>query len=366
MNNNKLISRLLLLAALVVMVAIVCIITFAGKEKEEKLKIGFVMSGSIAEQGWNGLHYDGIQKACDELNIELIVKEEIQENSGQCATAIRQLAEEHVNIIILSSYGYAGEVQDLVKEYKGITFYSESFDYYGGNLNCYFARGYQARYLSGILAGMQTETNHIGYVAAMPNSEVNRGINAFTLGVQSVNPEADVVVAWSHSWDDSEEEKRLAQALIDNENVDVITYHQNQPNVVEIAEKNNIYSIGYHEALEGVSKKYLTAVVFNWYDTYRELVLDYMRGKSEVVNTYWFGLEKDAIGLTEISTVVSQEDLEIVENAKEKIISGYDVFSDVIYDNTGDLRCDEGETISDEILMREMDWYVKGVKFYEE
>ena len=324
------------------------------------------MSGSMDEQGWNGLHYQGIKEACDELQLRLIVKEEIAENSGQCEGAIRELAEEKADIIILSSYGYAAEVQDLVREYNDIVFYSESFDYSGDNLNCYFARIYQARYLAGVVAGMETKTDCIGYVAAMPNCEVNRGINAFTLGVQSVNPNARVIVAWSNSWDDSEEEKRLAEELIVSENVDILTYHQNQPNVVEIAEQYDIASIGYHENAENVSENYLTSVVFHWNLTYKELVLDYMKGKSDVVNTYWFGLDKNAIGLTELSSAVSEETRAEVEAAKESILMGVPVFSGKIYDTNGTLRCDDGENISDEILMREMDWYVKGVDFYEE
>lgn len=366
MKSKKFLLISLLIVMLVIVATMIGMFVFSGEKKEEKLKIGFVMSGGTQEQGWNGLHYNGIKDACEELNVELIVKEEVKENSGQCEEAIRDLAKEGVHIIILSSYGYAGEVLEVVKEYPDITFYSESFDYYGDNLNCYFARIYQARYLSGVMAGMQTDTNCIGYVAAMPNSEVNRGINAFTLGVKSVNPEATVVVAWSNSWDDVEEEKRLAQALIDEHNVDVLSYHQNQPNVVEVAEKNNIYSIGYHETPENVSDKYLTTVEFHWDLTYEELVLDYKRGKSDVVNSYWFGLEKDAIGLSDISPIVSQDTITKIENVKQEIIDGKAIFSGAIYDMDGQLRCDEGESISDDILMRSMDWYVEGVEFYEE
>lgn len=366
MNNKKLISRMLILAGVSVVVIIIALILFPQDNKEEKIKVGFVMSGSTTETGWNGLHYEGIKSACDMLEVELIVKEGIKENSGQCEEAIHELAKKGVSIIILSSYGYAGEVLDVVEEYKDIVFYSESFDYYGDNLNCYFSRIYQARYLAGIVAGMQTETGIIGYVAAMPNSEVNRGINAFALGAQRVNPNAKVVVAWSNSWDNSEEEKRLAEQLIDERDVDVITYHQNQPNVIKVAEERGIYSIAYHQVMEGASDKLLTTVEFHWDLAYKELVSDYLSGKSEVVNVYWFGLDKDAIGLGDMSPYVSQDTITLLEEVKQEIVNGERIFSGVIYDTEGNLRCDQGENISDQILMREMDWYVEGVEFYEE
>lgn len=368
MNNKKIRIILVTLAAVVLAVIMSVIFVGAGNrnEKTPVIKVGFIMSGDTTENGWNGLHYDGIKKACDDLNIELIVKENIKEYNGQCEVAIRELAKDEADIIILSSYGYASEVADVVKEYPEITFYSESFDYYGENLNCYFARIYQARYLSGIIAGHMSETDVIGYVAAMPNSEVNRGINAFTLGAKKANPDAKVVVAWSDSWDNADKEKQLAKELIEKENADVLAYHQNKPNVIEVAEEAGIYSVGYHEAYEGAGEKFLTAVEFRWDITYKELLSDYIRGKSDVVNTYWFGLEKDAIGLTDISDVVSSDVTEDVETAKNELVAGDRIFSGKIYDNQGTIRCNDGEMISDQTLMNEMDWYVEGVEVYGE
>jgi len=84
------------------------------------------------------------------------------------------------------------------------------------------------------------------------------------------------------------------------------------------------------------------------------------------VNTYWFGLEKDAIGLTDISDVVSSDVTEDVETAKNELVAGDRIFSGKIYDNQGTIRCNDGEMISDQTLMNEMDWYVEGVEIYGE
>jgi len=368
MKKSRMKYVLLALAAIVLALILFLIFFVAGHKKveDESIKVGFIMSGASTEHGWNGLHYEGIQAACDDLDIELIVKEHVKEHSGQCEIAIEELAKDNVDIIILSSYGYASEVAELVKEYPDITFYSESFDHDGENLNCYFARIYQARYLSGIIAGYMSDTDVIGYVAAMPNNEVNRGINAFTLGVKRANPNAKVVVAWSDSWDDANIEKQLAKDLIEKENADVLTYHQNNPNVIEVAESYGIYSIGYHERYDGASNHFLTSVEFRWDITYEELLSDYIRGKSDVINTYWFGLEKNAICLTDISSVVSQVAKADVKTARGEILAGDKIFSGVIYDNQGNIRCHEGEIVSDQVLMSNMDWYVEGVEIYGE
>lgn len=365
MKNKGVVKRVLLLSSIAIFILILLIIFWPGKKTKSEHCVGIVMTGKATESGWNKLHYDGLKEVCEELGAKLVVKENIKESKEQCEQAIHELAKEKVNLIILSSYGYAAKVSDVIKKYPEITFYSESFDHGVPGINSYFARMYQARYLSGIVAGMQTKSNTIGYVAAMANSEVNRGINAFTLGVQRVNKDAKVVVSWTDSWDDAEKEKEIATRLIDEKNVDVITYHQNQPNVIKVAEEKKIASIGYHEAFDGASENFLTASEFHFGQIYREILMDYYRGKSNAVESYWIGIEQDAIGLAEYSKKVTQETIDEIEKAKNEMISGRDVFSGVIYDTEHNLRCDNGETISDEQLLNHFDWYVEGVEFYE-
>ena len=117
------------------------------------------------------------------------------------------------------------------------------------NMSNYFGRIYQARYLSGIVAGMKTKTNKIGYVAAYPIPEVIRGINAFTLGVQSVNPKAVVKVKWTNTWYDPAKEKEAAKALL-AEGVDVITQHQDTAGPLQAAEEKGVFAIGYNTDMQ--------------------------------------------------------------------------------------------------------------------
>lgn len=362
--NNKRVG--LTVAGAICVVALICLIIFTGTEqKEEQIKVGFVATGSAEESGWNGKHYKGVQAASEALNVALLTKENVKEFSGECNRAIRELAGADAGMIILSSYGYSEEVKELVKEYPDISFYVNSSEYHDVNMTSYFVRMYQARYLAGIVAGMTTQSNKIGYVAAMANNEVNRGINAFTLGVRRVNPEAEVIVAWTGEWDHAETEMQKANLLIEQESVDVLTYHQNRTNVVEAAEAAGIFSIGYHEALSGCSDKYLTCVVCNWETVYEQIIREFLVGNANMKDNYWIGMEADAVGLSEYSAAVSQETVAEVEKAKNEILTGMDVFSGVIYDNNGVIRCREKEVISDEVLLEQMDWFTEGVRVYE-
>lgn len=352
-------------------VAILCglvvfIVRFGSEGQSGKTKIGFVMSGSISENGWNGMHYAGISEAAEELGVELIVKENVQEFTGDCELKIKELIDEGAEMIILSSYGYSEEVHELLKQYPNVVFYANSSEYHNNNLTSYFVRMYQARYLAGIIAGLRTKTDNIGYVAAMENNEVNRGINAFTLGVKSVNPDAVVIVKWTGTWDDAGKEKHAVEQLISEKTIDVVTYHQNQPNVIMAAESAGIDSIGYHVAVENASEHMLTAVVCDWKLTYKELIKEFLQGKGNSVKNYWIGLEKDVIGLTNYSSIVTEEEKHTVEKAKSEILSGKEVFSGEIIDNQGYIRCKKDEIISDEVLLEQMNWFVEGVEIYEE
>ena len=367
MSQNKKLQIILMLIGSFVLAVILILILIPEKGKDiQTAKIGFILSGSVNETGWNGMHYNGVKSASEKLNVELLIKENVAEFKGECKEAVKELADEGASMILLSSYNYSEEVKELVKEYPNIAFYANSFEYQDENMTSYFVRMYQARYLSGIIAGLQTTTNKVGYVAAMANNEVNRGISAFTLGVRSVNPEASVIVAWTGTWDDEEIEKKAACDLIEKVGVDIITYHQNQAYVIEVADEKGVMSIGYHQAFDQFSDNYLTSVVCDWEVVYEELIQDFLRGKGNEIDHFWIGITKDAVGLSNYSSKVSKEAIRVIEKIKEEMKKASVVFVGPIYDREGNLRCGEKELISDEVLLEQFDWYVEGVEFYEE
>ncbi len=350
----------LIIAAAIVVAALTVMFICTGVDTSAKQKVGLIITGSIDDSGWNGMHYSGVDSACEKLGTKLLVKENVGEGTGECAEAIKELADEGAKMIILSSYGYAQEVADVIEGMPHISFYGIHSETKTEHLTTYFGRMYQARYLAGIVAGMQTENNRIGYVAAMPNHEVNRGINAFTLGVKRVNPEATVYVEWTNSWDDKETEVAAVEKLVNELDIDVVTCHQNQNHTVETADALGIYSIGYNQQAEGLSEKYLTAAVWNWDSLYYEIIREFLQGR---VNTQrrWFGIERGVIELSEYSPAVSEETRQMVEDIKAELVNGQSVFAGDIYDNSGIQRCKQGESIGDDTLLQKMDWYVDGV-----
>ncbi len=368
-NRKTRIRLLMVVLGLLIVAAIVAVILGFGHSKGANSKngrVGLIMTGSRSDAGWNSNHYEGAASACSEFGVELMLEENISEGTGECIEAAERLVEAGAKLVMLSSYGYSEELLNFIKANPNVSFYSISPEYHTDNLSTYFCRMYQARYLSGIIAGLQTETGKIGYVAAMPNHEVNRGISAFTLGARSVNPEASVIVCWTDSWNDEAAETRLTNSLIKNKNVDILTCHQNQPNVMMAADKAGIDCIGYNEVTEGLSDHFLTAVVSDWSLVYKTLVRRFLQGNANNEPNIWLGLEEGAVSLSEYSDRVTGDSRQLVKYAETRILEGHEVFSGEIYDCNGVQRCGEGETISDESLMSDFGWYVDGVEFYEE
>lgn len=357
------------LGLLILVPVVVLIFNFSKDFEEPHEKIGFIITGNIHTPGWNGSHYDGIKKACDKFGVELLVKDNVRENSGRCVEAIHELVQEGAGMIFLASYGYPMEVQNIIAAYPNVAFATISAEVHVRNLASYFVRMYQARYLSGALAGMKTKTNVIGYVAAMSNTEVNRGINAFALGVKRVNPDAKVVVMWTGDWNDESTEMFHAERLIKEAGADVLTYHQNEDAAGIVAERLGTDFIGYNAILNGYSEHYLTSVICRWDLYYADIIQRYLKDEINSVKNHWLGMEKSAsssvVTLSTYSKSVNPEMVARLSVLEQELINNRLIFSGEIYDNQGNLRCREGEAISDNKLLEDMNWLVEGVEVLE-
>lgn len=370
MNNLSEKRRLKTLLGLgtCIVVAIIYLLIFAFDTELDRRndKIGFIILGDINEAGWNASHYNGIKAACEEFGLQLLIRDHVKEFSGQCPVAIDELVAEGAGAIFLVSFNYATEVRSLIDKYPHISFINTSTLEHAKNLTSCFARMYQGRYLSGILAGMKTKSNVIGYVAAMPNAEVCRGINAFTLGVQRVNPNAKVLVMWTGDWQVEDVEAEHAQILIEKYGADLLTYHQDVDVTAQVAEKYDVDFIAYNAHLEGYSEHYLASVICHWDLYYKDILQKYMKGELFSIRDNWVGVQQGVITLSDYSEVITPKMRTVINSAQNDLLYNNNlIFADEIYDNQGNLRCGKNQVIDEKILLRDIDWLVKGVEVVE-
>lgn len=335
--------------------------TSAIAAKAEPYKVAFVYIGAPGDLGWSHEHDQG-RKAVDTAfgdKVKTVFIENVPE--GPDATRIiRQYAQEGYNMIFATSFGYMDPMVEVAKEFPNVKFEHCSGYKTADNMSTYFGRIYQPRYLSGIVAGKTTKSNIIGYAAAFPIPEVVRGINAFTLGVRSVNPKAQVRVVWTNTWYDPVKEREAAVALLDA-GADIIAQHQDTVEPQKAAKERGKLSIGYDSDMRAfVGDTVLTSPVWNWGSYYVETVQKGMDG-TWASRQYWEGLKAGVVRLADFSPLVPQEIKDQVKAAEQKILDGsWDVFWGPIKDQTGAVKVGAGAKMTDQEMLS-MDWFVQGV-----
>ncbi len=350
--------------AVLVVCAIVVLIYSFQTTKEESISVGAVFIGTPDDKGWNEGHYLGIRKACEEQSCMLHAKTNVPEDEESLKQAVAELVSGGCSCIFLTSFGYGQYMDEIARTYPKVAFYGISGDGEANNCMCYFVRIYQARYLTGIVAGEETKSDLLGYVTSNPISETIRSINAYALGARKVNPQAKVLVVYTGSWNDEEAEKEAVYEL-KAAGVDVITYHEDTPRIIDYADEMGMCFTGYGTIAKEYSDRLLTAAIINWDVVYQRALIDFLSGRANFSSDYWLGLSEGAVSLLPCSDRVTDETRGLVKSEAERIQTWRDVFSGEIRDNTGSLRCDLNERIGDYELFYNMDWYVEGVEVYE-
>jgi len=341
-------------------VLLVLIMLVASLITAKALKVAFIYVGPVGDAGWTYAHDLGRQYVQKVFGSDIITSyiESVPEGA-ESENVLRSYAQRGYDLIFATSFGYMDPVINVAKKYPKTIFMHCSGYKASENVGTYFGRMYEPRFLSGLIAGIMTKSNIIGYVAAHPIPEVIRGINAFALGVKYVNPEAKVHVIWSNTWYDPAMEKEAAISLLDM-GADVIAQHQDSPAPQQAAQQYGAYSIGYNSDMSGFAPKaYLGAPVWSWGPYYEKIIKEVMAGtwKSE---QYWGGMADGVVDI-HISDLVPDSVKKLVSVFKEAIIEGkFHPFSGPLYDQSGELRVPAGDVPSDGELLG-MDWFVDNV-----
>ena len=327
----------------------------------QDLKIGFVYVGPVGDGGWSYMHDQGrqaIEKAFP--GVTTMYAESIPEGPD-CSRVMEQFIRNGAKLIFATSFGYMDQVIEVAKKHPDVIFMHCSGYKMADNVGVYFGRMYQARYLSGLVAGSMTKSNIIGFPAAHPIPEVIRMINAFTLGARKANPQAVVKVVWLYSWFDPGKEKEATKALIDA-GADVIGMHADSGSTPQTAEESGVYVIGYNNDMSNYAPtKCLTSSIWDWSTIYTTIVKQVIDGTWKPEDSWW-GMNTGIVKLTPFNQDVSDNVKAIVASEQEKIMNGsWDVFWGPIKDQTGKVVVDEGQKMTDKEMLS-FSWFVEGVE----
>lgn len=331
------------------------------------VKVGVLHIGDPADgSGYSYTHQVGIDEMKADLGLsddQVVLKINVSDSDATAiTTALEELVEEGCNIIFATSYGYMDYCEEMAEKYPNVLFsHGTGYKSNGTNMNNYFGNINEARYLSGIAAGMNTTSNKIGYVAAWgtENGEVTSGIDAFAMGVYSVNPDATVYVKSINSWYDPEGETQAAQALLDM-GCDVLAQHCDTANPQLAAEKAGAYGVGYNSDMsKDAPAACLTSVVWDWGAYYTYAVKSVMDGTwviGEKVDNYYGNMADGLVDVTALADFAAEGTAEAVEAAKAEIVGGKNIWADF-----GPLVGNDGETHTTEFYT-DINWYYQNVQ----
>lgn len=327
----------------------------------EVIKAAFVYIGIIGEPGWSKKHDDGRLAVEEEFGacVETTFLETVPEGADAEA-AFERLARDGNDVIFGTSFGYMEPMLTVAEKFPDVKFEHATGFKVSDNMGTYFGAAEEARYLSGMAAGAMSESNQVGYVAAFPIPEVLRGINAFTLGVQRVNPEATVEVVWTSTWFDPVVEKEAAESLV-NGGADVIAQHQDTAAAGEAAEAAGGFWVGYHDDMQSFAPNaWLTAPIWDWGPFYVSVIEDIRDDKWES-DQHYGNMADGMVTLGPVSDVVPQEIRDEIEAVQAEIVAGdFTPFDGPVNNQDGEEVVAAGETPDLGTLLG-MEYLVEGV-----
>ena len=327
------------------------------------LKVGFVYVAPITDAGWVRQHESGRQavEAALGAKVQTTYVADVPEGAD-AERVIRDLARQGHQLIFTPSFGYMEPTLKVAQEFPGVKFESITSYKTAPNVAVANARYYEGRYLAGVAAGRMTQSNLAGYVAGFPIPEVLQGINAFTLGMRSVNPKAQVKVIWLNAWFDPPREREAAMTLF-NQDVDVVAFHTGSTAVMAAAQERGKMAVAYHSDMRKTAPDaQIVAVTHQWGDYYTRRTQAVLDGSWKSASL-WGGVKEGMVRVGDFGPRVPKAVQEEVLARQKDIGAGrLHPFhaKAAVRDNEGREVIPAGRTLTDEQILR-MHWLAEGV-----
>jgi simple sugar transport system substrate-binding protein len=349
--------------------ALVGLTTVTTANAADKVKVGFVYLTTPGDHGWTYAHEVARQDVEKHFGDKVVTTfvENVPEGPDS-ARVIRELAKQGNEIIFTTSFGYMDHTIKVAKEFPNVKFehitgYKRSPNVATGNI-----RFYEGRYVQGVVAGLMTKSNKIGYLASFPIPEVIQGINAFGIGLRSVNPKAEVSVIWVNSWYDPVKEADAAKVHI-AEGADILAQHTDSPAMLQTAQKAGVHGFGQSSDMQAFAPKaQLFSSVNNWGPYYISKIQQMMDGKWSTgegpdhwAGNTWVGMADDYLVLSPFENMPSDVAAAAAKAAADIKSGKNKIFTGPIKDNSGKIRVPAGKTLNDGELFQTLDYYVDGI-----
>jgi simple sugar transport system substrate-binding protein len=329
---------------------------------QEPVKVGFVYVGPIGDYGWTHGHEIARKAVVEHFGdqVDTTFVENVAEGPD-AERVIRQLASSGNQLIFTTSFGFMNPTVRVARQFPQVKFEHATGYQTAPNLAVYNARFYEGRAICGAIAGHISESGIVGYIGSFPIPEVVMGINAFTVAMHKVQPDAQVKVVWVNSWYDPGKEGDAAKALID-QGADIICQHTDSPAPLQVAQERGVHGFGQASDMQAYAPQaQLTAILDIWAPYYIERVQAVIDGTWQT-QSIWWGLKEGMVEMSPYGPAVTPEAAAAGDAVREGIIAGtLHPFDGPVENQAGEMVVAEGESLTDEQMLK-MDWWVKGVQ----
>ena len=331
---KKVLSLVLVLA----MVLMFSAVASADAIPADQIKVGLILLHD-ENIGYDEIHLNGFMEMVKALGLteeQYSIKYNVPETEV-CYDKAIELVDEGCDIIFADSFGHESYMLQAAAEHPEVQFcHATGYQAKGSgltNMHNYFTSIYEARYVSGVVAGLKlnemidngkitAEQAVMGYVGAYPYAEVISGYTAFYLGARSVCPSVTMKVTYTNSWADMALEKEAADALIAQGCV-LISQHADTTGAPTACQAAGVPCVGYNVSMISVapdSALTSAAVVWGPYYTYAAKCL--IDGE-EIATDWCKGYVDGAVEIKELNEkVVAAGTEETVNAVIEKLKNG--------------------------------------------
>lgn len=329
---------------------------------EGKVKVGFIFLGPIGDYGWTWAHNKG-REAIDAAlgdKVETVYVENVAEDAS-AVPLIRDLANQGCKLIFTTSYGYMDQTLQVAAEFPDVKFEHCTGFKRADNVSTYNSKFHEGRAVLGTIAGKMSKSGVLGYLGSYKVPEVVLGVNAFCLSAQQQNPDAKVKLVMIDSWFDPPKEAAATDTLI-NLGCDVVTTHTDSPAALQILEQKGLYGFGQGADMSSFAPNaHLTAIEDIWGPYYVQRAQAIVDGTWASADT-WDGMKEGTVVISPYNKAVPADVAALADAVQAGWKDGtYDIFKGPIYDQDGNLKVKEGETMTLADLAV-IDWFVKGVE----
>ena len=164
----------------------------------EVLNVAFVHQLTPAKSAWVLGHEAGREHLEQVFGERIRVRSYFDANNAELAEKkIEQAVAEGAQLVFTTAPPLTRATVKAAVKYPKIRFLNCSVDQRYSSIRTYYGRIYEAKFITGAVAGAMAGDDRIGYIASYPIFGVPASINAFALGAQMTNPRVQIELRWS-------------------------------------------------------------------------------------------------------------------------------------------------------------------------